>query len=368
MSGYRTNRRTFLASFAGALLLRLQARQDDWQGIARVVAIGDVHGDKDALASVLRMAGVMDANERWIGGATHVVQLGDVPSRGPQTRKALDLLMRLEPQALDAGGKLHALIGNHDSGVIIGDLRSVLPEEYEEFRTADSEDRLRKAYQDDVALLRKQNALPSDIESFRTSWFDRHPPGWVEHREAFAPNGRYGSWIRRNKVVIRINDSLFVHGGISPKYASTSRATLNAAIQQELANFAGQLPPMCMELAGPLLYRGLSDEEVAAPLSHVDSVLNNHRVRRVIVGHTVTQTAILPRYDGRVIDVDIGLSRFYGRPPACLVQEGRDLHVLHRGVRIPFPGPGRVEYREYLRAVEAADEKPSPVTRMLERL
>jgi hypothetical protein len=327
-----------------------------------------VHGDKDALAAVLRMAGIMDSNERWIGGPAHVVQVGDVPSRGPQTRKALDLLMRLEQQALDAGGKLHVLIGNHDSGVIIGDLRSVLPEEYEEFRTADSENRLRKAYDDEVALLRKQNALPSDIESFRTSWFERRPPGWVEHREAFAPNGRYGSWIRRNNVVIRINDSLFVHGGISPKYASASRSTLNAAIQKELANYAGQLPSMPLEVAGPLQYRGLSEEDVAAPLSHVDNVLNIHRVRRVIVGHTVTQTAILPRYDGRVINVDIGLSRFYGRPPACLVQEGRNLHVLHRGVRIPFPGPGRAEYRAYLTAVEAADEKPSPVTRMLEKL
>ena len=83
MSGFRTNRRTFLAAFAGALFLRVQPAQDDWQGIARVVAIGDVHGDKDALAAVLRMAGVMDANERWIGGTTHVVQVGDVPSRGP---------------------------------------------------------------------------------------------------------------------------------------------------------------------------------------------------------------------------------------------------------------------------------------------
>ena len=60
----------------------------DWQGVSRVVAIGDVHGDKDALTAVLRMAGLIDSNDGWIGGTTHAVQVGDVPARGPQTRQA----------------------------------------------------------------------------------------------------------------------------------------------------------------------------------------------------------------------------------------------------------------------------------------
>jgi hypothetical protein len=44
----------------------------------------------------------------------------------------------------------------------------------------------------------------------------------------------------------------------------------------------------------------------------------------------VTTTAILPRYQARVINVDLGLSRFYGRPPAYLVLEGRSAYVWHR--------------------------------------
>src|SRR5215208_1542722 len=114
-------RRTFLI---GNLLLAATPpdTQDDWQGISRVVAVGDIHGDKDALVAVLRMAGIIDEEERWIAETTHLVQVGDVPGRGPQTRKAFDLIMRMEKEAASAGGKFHALIGNHDAGVIYGDL------------------------------------------------------------------------------------------------------------------------------------------------------------------------------------------------------------------------------------------------------
>src|SRR4051812_45976581 len=116
-------RRDFLA---GSLVLAAPAAdtQDDWQNVQRVVAVGDVHGDKDAFVAVLKMIGVIDDQEHWIGGKTHLVQIGDIPARGPQTRLAFDTLMRLEKEASSAGGKLHALIGNHDAGVIYGDLRN----------------------------------------------------------------------------------------------------------------------------------------------------------------------------------------------------------------------------------------------------
>jgi hypothetical protein len=97
----------------------------------------------------------------------------------------------------------------------------------------------------------------------------------------------------------------------------------------------------------------------------VDAVLAFHGVRQIVIAHTLTRTAILPRYDGRVVNVDLGLSRFYGRPPACLVQEAQSLYVLHRGVKIPFPKAGATEYRRYLEQVEAADEQPSPISRLL---
>src|SRR5436305_201262 len=237
-------RRTFLI---GNLVLAATSpdSQDDWQGIQRVVAVGDIHGDKDAFVAVLTMAGIIDDQERWSGGETHLVQVGDVPGRGPQTRKVFDFMMRLEREAVSAGGKFHALIGNHDAGVIYGDLRNTNPDEYGEFRTADSAARLQKALEDELALRRKEGRLPgsaADVEGVKNLWLAEHPPGFVEHREAFGPSGHYGSWIRRNNCIIRINETLFLHGGISPKYASRTRSTLNDSVRRELADPAHLLP------------------------------------------------------------------------------------------------------------------------------
>src|SRR5262245_21618266 len=368
------SRRAFLAAtcvLAAHAAAGAADEQDTWQGVRRVVAIGDVHGDKDALVAVLKMAGIIDAQERWTGGEAHLVQLGDVPARGPQTRQAFDLLMKLETEASAAGGKVHAIIGNHDAGVIHGDLRSVLPEEFMEFRGPDSEKLLGEAFEKELAELRLAGRLPSkqaEMDDLKSAWFERHPPGFVEHRKAFSPNGPYGSWIRRNNAVIRINDVIFVHGGISPKYTQKTRREMNATIRRELADPERLLPGMTTDTQGPLWYRGFAEGEPAAVEPHLRAVLTFQGASRIVIAHTVTRTAILPRFQGRVVNTDLGLSRFYKRPPACLVIEGTSIHVIHRGTKIPLPAKGKDQLLRYLEAVNAADEQPSPVAVLLKRL
>ena len=78
---------------------------------------------------------------RWAGGRAHLVQVGDVLDRGLEGPKALDLLIRLEAQAQKAGGRVHALLGNHEVMNMLGDLRYVSADEYKQFRTPESERR-----------------------------------------------------------------------------------------------------------------------------------------------------------------------------------------------------------------------------------
>src|SRR5690242_4497075 len=88
-----------------------------YSGVQRVVAIGDIHGDYEKFLAVLHLCQLTrpeGGQERWIAGATHLVQTGDVLDRGPDSKKVMDLLMRLETQAQQAGGRVHALIGNHE--------------------------------------------------------------------------------------------------------------------------------------------------------------------------------------------------------------------------------------------------------------
>jgi hypothetical protein len=187
----------------------------------------------------------------------------------------------------------------------------------------------------------------------------------MEHRIAFGPAGPYGSWIRRNNTVIRINDSLFVHGGISPKYAGRTRTFFNTTIRKELADPANLIPGLATEIQGPLWYRGFAEEDGPKIEAHLQAVLKFHGVKRIVIGHTVTRSAILPRFGGRVLNIDLGLSRFYGRPPACLLLEDGAATVLHRQVRIPVPGASKPSLLAYLNAVLAADEQPSPVSKLI---
>ena len=71
----------------------------------RIVAVGDVHGSYDGLVGILRPAGLLDDDDHWIGGATTLVQVGDLLDRGADVRAVMDLLMRLQGEAAAAGGK-----------------------------------------------------------------------------------------------------------------------------------------------------------------------------------------------------------------------------------------------------------------------
>src|SRR5512135_3107854 len=136
-------RRSLLALVSPALLVPGAALAADAGcpdvAAPRVVAVGDVHGAYDGFLSVLRFSGIVDDKGHWAGGKAHLVQTGDVLDRGTQASKALGLLMRLEGEARKEGGAVHALLGNHEVMNMLGDLRYINKEEYEQFKTPDSE-------------------------------------------------------------------------------------------------------------------------------------------------------------------------------------------------------------------------------------
>ena len=226
---FRTLFATFgllLAACASAPAAEAQA-QSSWTGVERIVVIGDLHGDYAKFADQLRQAGLINERGDWIGGRTHLVQLGDVPDRAPNTRQILDELRRLEPQARRAGGYVHALIGNHEAMNVLGDLRYTSAGEFASYAGPNAA-RLRDAYyQQTVAYLRAHppaSGLPTFDDAYRAQWDARHPLGYVEQRAAWAPNGIYGRWIAAHNAVIVINDIVFMHGGIGPTFPAATLA------------------------------------------------------------------------------------------------------------------------------------------------
>src|SRR5439155_21362657 len=192
----------------------------------RVVAVGDVHGAYDRFIEILKVAGVVDADAHWSAGATHLVQLGDVVDRGPDSRKALDFIRRLEREAQTARGAVHFLLGNHEALRMLGDLRFATPGEFEAFATSNSE-------------AARQNYLKTLSESGpagREQLLQQTPPGSVEMRFAFGRDGEYTRWLRQLPVAIKINGIMFVHGGISPVVAALGCERVNAQVRRELTS------------------------------------------------------------------------------------------------------------------------------------
>ncbi len=339
-------------------------RDASYQGVERVVAVGDAHGDYAQFATVLRSAGVVGKDEKWTGGKTHLVQTGDIPDRGPDSRKIFDFLRNLEKQAKDAGGAVHALIGNHEAMNVYGDLRYVVPGEYAAFRDSNSE-RVRDLYYERF-IENLKNAPP--LEGFpkfdaqhRKQWDAERPPGFFEHRMAFAPDGVYGKWIRGHNAIVKIGDSIFLHGGIGPKYADKSIREINEAVARELEDFSKLEGGVARDEQGPLWYRGLASEDEKALDAHVQKVLGAHGVKRIVIGHTPTRGAVTARFNGRVLLIDVGLSKYYGARSACLIIENGKPFALHRGKRIELPSDTGADRLRYLREAATLDPPRSPL-------
>jgi len=285
--------------------------------VDRIVAVGDVHGAYDRFVEILQTAGIIDARLRWSGGRTHLIQLGDVVDRGPDSRKALDLIDRLQDEAQRSGGAVHALLGNHEIMRMLGDLRYVTPGEYDAFATAKSE-RIRSDFVNEAE------------QSVRSQLLKDTPLGFVEMRVAFGRNGSYGERLRKLDVAVKVNGILFLHGGISPEVAGMPCDAINTAVRREMTTDIEKtrrapLESLSARENGPLWYRGLAQEpETFAP--RVDEILAKENVRAIVIGHTVAPDGrIQMRFGGKVFQIDTGMQPAYietGRASALEIQGG----------------------------------------------
>lgn len=280
------------------------------------MAVGDVHGAYDVFAGILRTAGVIDRRDRWIAGATHLVQTGDVLDRGAKSRQVMDLLRRLEQEAPRAGGRVHALVGNHEAMRLTGDLRDVSPGEIAAFRTGRSGDVRQIVLARWLQARREEGKRTGQIvnEAKLSSEFEAQTPlGLLEMLSAFSPEGEYGKWIRGHVAMVRINGILFVHGGVSARVAPLGCQAINTRIRDELTarlDVMRQEPLASLSGStdGPLWYRGLATEDEAALAPELDRILETIGARAIVIGHTIAPTGrITPRFGGRVVQIDTGM-------------------------------------------------------------
>ena len=361
-----------------------------FDGVARVVAIADIHGAYDAMVATLQSADILGDNLSWVGGTSHLVIVGDILDRGPKSRAAMDLLMRLEGEAAAAGGRVHVLIGNHESMLLTGDMRYVSAPEYEAFASEEDPAERERWFE---LYVEREDGYAAEL---RQKFDAKFPAGYFAMRRAFRADGHYGEWLLQKNIIAVINETAFVHGGLSPLVAEVGLDGINKVLHRELVRYVEVLGTLTdaevllptdshydykalltaylpnfregqkvlraidegirlddsriTSTDGPLWYRnnilcpGIVEEH------RLDAALAAIGAKRVVVGHTPTPSRqVTQRFDGRVIEIDTGMLNFYYQGVGhALVLEGDTLSITNQsGVtsRVPLEQPRNVGRR-----------------------
>lgn len=340
----------------------VQAAPYRYQTTEKVVVVGDSHGAFDSYSALLAEAGLIDEQLKWSGGKANLVSLGDFLDRGADSRKIMDLLMRLQNEAGKSGGKVHVLLGNHELMNLTGDLRNVSEQEF--FSYQDLEDP-----EERMAVREYFDLHP---EEHRDSSFEQlYPPGFFGHRKAFSPDGKYGRWLRSLPFLIVINDQAFTHGGLPRLVAEQGLEGTNRSMAESIAQYdklwavvrkdiglvlpatfrqrprlsaASTLPEAekfrqlywkpLFSPEGPLWAR---EDSMCLPVTVEDTLDASLAVlgaRQLVVGHTVSfNKRISSRMDGKVIMIDTGMlnSVYTGGIASALVVEKGKSSALYLG-------------------------------------
>ena len=315
-----------------------------WTGVERIVAVGDIHGDFDNFVYILKGTGLVDDELHWTGGKSHLVQIGDVMDRGPDAREVFELLKHLEKEAEKTGGHVHFLIGNHEEANITGlafDVPGyVIVEQFLDFLPDKDRRYYEKKYRqgNGETIFRKNDPWLPLTEDVRKHWTKimKSPTAQKKYSKNF--NKLYSNWLLGKNAIIKINDVIFVHGGVSKRLSNWKLEKLNQAVRDELANirninvYEQRFPEMKREIAyeqdGLYWYRDLVNQNEYSMKETVDTILSNLGAQYMVVGHTTIRHAIFSpsdvnRFQGRIWTIDVGISSFYGgRIGALLIENG----------------------------------------------
>ncbi|NNJ72849.1 MAG: hypothetical protein HKP09_06675 [Enterobacterales bacterium] len=197
-----------------------------------VYVVGDIHGAYKEFVTTLKTANLVDEQLQWIGGTNHLVSLGDLLDRGPNSRAVVDLLRSLQEQAQAAGGRVHVVLGNHEVMNLQGDWRYLSSEEISAFADEETEKQRADSYKIYLATYRiKDNE--GNLQKFNRTY----PPGFFAHIKAYHRRGDYGKWLLERPFIIDINGNLFTHGGLSPAVEGMSLEELNDSQKDELQSY-----------------------------------------------------------------------------------------------------------------------------------
>jgi hypothetical protein len=272
----------------------------------RIVAIGDLHGDFTATREILRLTGLIDPADGWQGGRDRLVQVGDILDRGDEEREIIDLLERLAAEAAAAGGAVHVLNGNHELMQAGKRYLYVTPDGFRDFAEFDDGD-------------------PS-LRIFPKERRGRYA--------AFRPGGPYAKKLADNPVVLVLDGTIFVHGGLLPKHLDVGIETINARARAFMLGHDDAFWGWLADWDSPVMSRHYAHQPSAGDCYLLDQTLKRTGARRMVVGHSPQARGITGYCEDRVWAIDANLSKPAGNRREALEIRGDEVRPL----RFP-PGP-----------------------------
>lgn len=262
----------------------------------RLLAVGDLHGDRDAALATFKLAGIVDDSGHWAAGTATFVQTGDVVDRGPDSKGVIALLKSLQLEAAAAGGELIPLLGNHEVMNTRGDWRYV---------------------------------SDGDLAGY----------GGVETRAvAYARIGEEGAWLAQHDAVVVVDDTVFLHGGLREVWAKTGVERINTGVRD--AMFDTKSKAAVLGEQGPLWFRGYAQDPEVEICAEAGRALARVGAKRMVLGHTVQEDGVPhARCGGKIVLIDTGISAHYGGHQAAIeIIDGHARALLPAGpMDLPDP-------------------------------
>lgn len=259
--------------------------------VKRIIAIGDIHADFEALLIALYKSKCIDLKGRWIGGKTVVVQTGDILDRGGRgagidsknENEELYIIRYLEElhrMALKKGGAVYSLLGNHELMNILGDFRYT---------------------------------TENTSKGFGGNLHTR--------KQLLQPGGRIAKKIACHTYgIVKIGNWIFVHGGILPKHLNSfSIKEINKLVKdiifgtKKINQLTQKEHNLILGGEGIFWNRILTSQEPNCDLiNQTINILRLSKTGGIVVGHTY-QPNINSVCNKRLWKIDTGMSEAFGK-------------------------------------------------------
>jgi hypothetical protein len=240
------------------------------------------------------------------------VQVGDVLDRGDQELEIFFWLERLQREAAAAGGALHVLNGNHETMSVARDFRYATAGGFAQFA------RWARAHALGAALAARCDCRPGGAAAadLRAALALRRADGADARAAALAPGGPVAlRFLARHPAVLQVGSTVFVHGGLLPHHVRYGVDRINEETRAWLVAAPPAPKPRFLSGRAAVVWaRDYSAEDAArcdcAALG--EALAGMPGAARMVVGHTIQEAGINSACGGRVVRVDVGLSRGCG--------------------------------------------------------